>query len=154
MIVTLKREAYLSECTIGMLEVGGRKFATLENPRDATDKHDRCLPPGEYRLVALTRASGEKAFGIVNPSADVWLLPSDVPKPRVTDARSAVFIACGFSVNDTLGGHIAPGKGRCKQNGTWQLELPRDAMNEIRTLIGNRFDLKLLIEDSSNDTQS
>lgn len=149
MIVTLTREAYLADCTIGMLEVVGRKFPTIENPRTAQDKHDSCLPPGEYRLVSVTRASGEKAFGIVNPQAGVWLVPSDVPRSKVTDARSAVFVAAGFSVNDTLGGHVAAGKRRYKDNGTWALDLSRDAMNEIRTLVGNRWDIKLVIQEAS-----
>lgn len=147
MILTLRREAYLPNGTLGVLEVNGRKFATLENPGRVGDKHDACLPPGSYKLLPRQRASGEKAFAVVNNVLGVWERPTDVPQHAVTDARSAVFLAAGTTVDDLVGCHIAPGKERIKRSNGWLLEGTREAMNEIRTLIGSRFDLMLIIEE-------
>ena len=147
MIITLKREARLPDGTLGMLEVNGRKFPTLENPaRTACDRHDTCLPPGTYRLMPKQRASGEKAFAVVNALNGVWERPSDVPR-HVTDARSAVFLAAGVSLDDLTGSHIAPGKERVKRSAGWAMEGTREAMNEIRTLVGSRLDIVLIIEE-------
>ena len=152
MILTLRRDSYFPDCTLGVLEVAGRRFATIENPKEPDgpglhDKHDICLPAGTYRLISMTRASGEKAYAIVNPQLRVWHLPSEVPSFRRTDARSAVYLAAGFCVDDVVGSHIAPGKDRIRQHGRWRMDSSRDAMNEIRTLIGARTDVGLLIED-------
>lgn len=148
MIITLQREPAIDGCVLGVLEVAGRKFPTLERPRSAADKHDSCLPAGMYRLLAMTRAGGERCYGIVNTMLGVWMLPSEVPESKITDARSAVFLASGFTADDLIGSHIAPGKDRIKAAGNWQLSNTRDAMNEIRTLVGHKIDLQLLIEDS------
>lgn len=146
MIITLRREASRADGTIGALEINGKKFPTLENPARPGDKHDTCLPPGMYKLVPKQRASGEKAFAIVNPMEGVWETPTEVPRHAVTDARSAVFIAAGVTVDDLIGSHIAPGKLRLRRGFGWFMEGSREAMNEIRTLIGTRFDLTLIIE--------
>lgn len=151
MILTLKRESYLTDGTLGVLEVNGKKFPTLENPRRDGDRHDCCLPPGIYRVLPRQRASGEKAFAIVNALLGVWELPTEVP-PRFTDARSAVFLAAGMSVDDLVGCHVAPGKERVRSNGLWSLKGTRDAMNEIRTLIGAQLDIKLVIEENGHVT--
>jgi len=149
MILTLRREASSDAGVIGMLDVNGRRFPTLERPPAAADKHDACLPAGTYRLLSMTRASGERCFALASASLNVYMLPSEVPPTRVTDARSAVFLAAGFTLDDLIGGHIAPGKERAKSNGMWTLKGTRDAMNEIRTLVGTRFDLTLIIEDAT-----
>lgn len=148
MIITLKREARLPDGTLGMLEVNGRKFPTLENPAwGAGDKHDTCLPAGTYRLLPKQRASGEKAFAVVNAMHGVWERPSEVPKHAVTDARSAVFLAAGVTLDDLVGAHIAPGKERVKRTAGWFMDGTREAMNEIRTLVGSRLDIVLIIEE-------
>lgn len=144
MILTLRREALNNGVTLGILEVAGKKFPTIELPPDSTDKHDSCVPFGEYRVVGHVRASGEKAFLLTNPTLGVWGMPSEAN--GVTDARSAVFLAAGYHINDLIGSHIAPGKNRIKKGGDWILEHSRDAMNEIRTLIGSKFDIQLVIE--------
>lgn len=146
MIITLKREQRLPDGTIGVLEVAGKKFPTLENPRRDGDRHDDCLPAGAYKLLPKQRASGEKAFAVVNAMNGVWERPSDVPR-HVTDARSAVYLAAGVTVDDLVGCHIAPGKQRVKRSFGWYMEGSREAMNEIRTLVGAGFDLALIIEE-------
>jgi len=145
-IITLRREGEVQSATIGVLEVNGKKYPTLENPAHGGIKHDSCLPPGQYRLVPKQRASGEKAFAIVNPMEGVWETPSEVPRHAVTDARSAVYLAAGASTDDLTGSHIAPGKLRARRGNGWLMEGSREAMNEIRTLVGSRLDITLIIE--------
>jgi hypothetical protein len=145
MVLTLRREAHLADGTIGVLEVNGRKFPTLENRRDVTDRHDGCLPPGSYKLFPRQRASGEKAYAVANPMLGVWERPMEVPT-HVTDARSAVYLAAGNTLDDLTGCHIAPGKQRVKRGHNWCLEGTREAMNEIRTLLGSTLDLMLIVE--------
>ena len=146
MIVVLRREAFLADGTLGVLEVAGRKFPTLENRRDVVDRHDGCVPAGSYRLLPRLRASGEKAYAVSNPMLGVWELPREVPR-HVTDARSAVYLVAGVTLDDLIGCHIAPGKERVKRTHGWWMEGTRDAMNEIRTLIGSALDVMLTVED-------
>lgn len=146
MILTLRREAYLADGTIGVLEVNGRKFPTLENRRDVHDRHDGCVPAGSYRLLPKCRASGEKAYAVANPMLGVWERPSEVPR-HVTDARSAVFLAAGVTLDDLIGCHIAPGKQRVKRAHGWWMDGSREAMNEIRTLVGSTLDLMIVVEE-------
>ena len=146
MIVTLKREAYLPDGTLGILEVQGRKFPTLENHRKASDRHDACLPAGAYRLTPTQRAGGDKCYSISSPLLGVWERPSEVPK-HVTDARSAVFLAAGFTLDDLVGSHVAVGKDRSRSREGWLLQHSRDAVNEVRTLIGSALDITLIVED-------
>lgn len=145
-ILTLHRELSRDDGTIGMLEIRGRNFPTLELPGAASDKHDACLAPGMYRLRQVKRASGEKAFAVVAPENGVWQLPSDVPRHRVTDARSAVFLAAGVCLDDLVGCHIAPGMSRRREGRGWLLDSSVEAMNQIRTLITTQLGLTLVIE--------
>lgn len=149
MQLTLRREAHFADGTIGVLEVQGRKFLTLELRAggEGADKHDTCLPPGTYRLTPVQRAGGERCYTISNPALGVWQRPSDVPRTAATDARSAVFLAAGFGTDDLVGCHVAVGKGRSKVRGAWQVEDPRGALNEVRTLIGGAFDVTLTVEE-------
>lgn len=146
MIVTLKREAFLTDGTIGVLRVYDKTFPTLENRRDVVDRHDGCIPAGMYRLLPRCRASGEKAYAVANPLLGVWERPMDVPR-HVTDARSAVYLAAGVTLDDLVGCHIAPGKARVKRSMGWWVEGTKDALNEIRTLLGSTLDLMLVVED-------
>lgn len=149
MNLTLRREAHFADGTIGVLDVQGRKFLTLELAAGGADadKHDTCLPPGTYRLTPVQRAGGERCYSISNPTLGVWQRPSDVPRGAVTDARSAVYLAAGFGVDDLVGCHVAVGKVRSKVRGAWQLADTRGALNELRTLIGGAFDIVLTVEE-------
>lgn len=145
MIVTLRREAYLPDGTLGVIEVQGRKFPTLENRLTGHDKHDCCIPVGSYRLTPVQRAAGEKCFAISAPALGVWARPSEVPR-SITDARSAVFLAAGLSLDDLVGSHVAVGKDRSKTRDGWLLHASKDAVNEIRTLLGSTLDITLIVE--------
>lgn len=145
-IITLRRELSRDDGTLGMLEIRGKHFPTLELPPGAGDKHDTCLSPGMYRLRQVKRASGEKALAVVAPEHGVWQLPSEVPRHRITDARSAVYLAAGACLDDLIGSHIAPGISRRREGRSWLLDSSVEAMNQIRTLIQSQLGLTLVIE--------
>lgn len=153
MILTLRRE-YLPDCTLGLLEVSGKKFFTLERPWRAHGvgragvEHLSCVPEGSYRLVPWTRPSGEKTFALSNPQLDVYQAPFDIPRERHGIARSLILIHAADYVHDVLGG-IGPGLGRSRETCGWAVTGSRDAMNQIRTLVAHKFDLTLIIERQS-----
>lgn len=154
MILTLHREQYLADCTLGLLEVSGKKFFTIERPwephlvgRGGTE-HRSCVPEGNYRLIPWTRPSGEKAFALSNPQLDIYQGPFDIPRDRIGIARSLILIHAADYVHDVLGG-IGPGLARSREPWGWIVTSSKDAMNQIRTLVAHKFDLTLIIERHS-----
>lgn len=151
MIITLHREQYLPECTLGLLEVSGKKFFTIERPWEAHAvgragaDHRSCVPEGTYRLIPWMRPSGEKTFALSNPALDVYQAPFDIPRERHGIARALILIHAADYVHDVLGG-IGPGLGRSREQGHWVVTSSRDAMNQIRTLVAHKFDLTLIIQ--------
>jgi hypothetical protein len=151
MILTLTRTQYLPDCTLGMLEVAGKKFFTLERPwlphpvgRAGAD-YASCIAEGSYRLVPWMRPSGEKTFALSNPQLDVYQAPFDIPREKHGIARALILIHAADYVHDVLGG-IGPGLGHKREQGGWMVTSSRDAMNQIRTLVAHKFDLTLIIE--------
>lgn len=151
MILTLVRDQYLPDCTLGTLEVMGRKFFTIERPwipdpvGKAGVKYRSCVCEGAYRLTPVVRPSGEKAFSLSNPMLDVYQYPSDVPKGREAFTRTLVLIHAANFVYDVIG-CIGPGLERTRTNDGWMVTNSRDAMNQIRTLVASRFDITLTIQ--------
>lgn len=151
MLITLHREQYLPDCTLGLLEVSGKKFFTIEKPWRQSEagrggvEHYSCVPEGEYRMVPWTRPSGEKTFALSNPQLDVYQRPFDVPRDKRSIARSLILIHAADYVHDVLGG-IGPGLGRSRDPDGWVVTSSRDAMNQIRTLVAHKFDLTLIIQ--------
>lgn len=151
MILTLTREQFLTDCTLGLIEVAGKKFFTIERPWEAHPaarggvEYRSCVPEGSYRLIPWTRPSGEKTFALSNPQIDVYQTPFDVPRERRGIARSLILIHAADYVHDVLGG-IGIGLGRKSEQYGWVVLQSRDAMNQIRTLVAHRFDLTLIIQ--------
>lgn len=149
MILSLTRE-YMQDCTLGLLEVAGRKFFTIERPWEPHAvgrggvEHRSCVPEGQYRLIPWMRPSGEKTFALSNPQLDVYQGPFDIPRERRGIARALILIHAADYVHDVLGG-IGPGLARERDNGSWVVTSSRDAMNQIRTLTAHKFDLTLII---------
>lgn len=154
MILTLQRQQYLADCTLGFLEVAGRKFFTIERPWEphptglAGADFRSCVPEGSYRLVPWTRPSGEKTLALSNPTLDVYPAPYDIPRERHGVARCLILIQAADYVHDVLGG-IGPGLDRSHGRNGWLVTSSRDAMNQIRTLVAHKFDLTLIIERQS-----
>lgn len=151
MLITLTRDQYLADCTLGVLEVAGKRFFTIERPwlpdpvGKAGVKYRSCVCEGAFRLTPFTRPSGEKAFRLSNPTLDVFESPTDVPKGREDSTRTLVLIHAANYVYDVIG-CIGPGMSRLKTPQGWMVANSREAMNQIRTLVGMTFDLTLLIK--------
>ena len=151
MILTLTRDQFLTDCTLGLMEVSGKKFFTIERPWEPHPtgrggvEHRSCVPEGSYRLVPWTRPSGEKTFALSNPQIDVYQTPFDVPREKRGIARSLILIHAADYVHDVLGG-IGAGLDRKREGSGWVITSSRDAMNQIRTLVAHKFDLTLIIQ--------
>lgn len=151
MMLTLTRDQYLPECTMGVLEVAGKRFFTMERPwipdpvGKAGVKYRSCICEGTFRVTPFTRPSGEKAFRISNPSLDVYEDPFQVPRGKEDSARTLVLIHAANYVFDVIG-CIGPGMERTKTLKGWMVTSSREAMNQIRTLIGATYDISLLIK--------
>lgn len=140
---TITRDTPHSELWLGILEIAGRKFHTLE----AAD----CLPSGTYRLRHHQRPNGEQCFALVSPQAGVYHQPYDVPASRKPVAKFLRLIHAGDYFWDAQS--IALGKNRILETirgsgtpmKTWRMAETKSAMNELRTLIGNSFDNEVTI---------
>lgn len=152
MELRLKRDIRLPDCTLGVLEVGAHKLYTIERPwiehpdgGKCGMRFESCVTEGRYRLRPHVRPSGEKTWALTNAMLDCYYLPSEVPAAKIAACRTLVLIHAGNYVWD-VNGCIAPGKRRSKRQFGWMVERSRDAMNEIRTVVGNALDLWLTIE--------
>lgn len=154
MIIVLQRQQYLADCTLGFLEVAGKRFFTIERPWEphalglAGAEFRSCVPEGNYRLIPWMRPSGEKTFALSNPSLDVYQAPFDIPRERHGVARCLILIHAADYVHDVLGG-IGPGLERARDRNGWLVTSSREAMNQIRTLVAHKFDLTLIIDRQS-----
>lgn len=111
MNVTLVRHAYLPDATLGTLQVGDLKLATLEegwikNPfgrggqRRQPGKRESCVDDGAYVLEEHDTPKHPHCWALVNPRLGVW--HSSVP-PGLPYGRSAILIHAGNTVEDTEG---------------------------------------------------
>lgn len=147
----LRRDQFLPDCTLGLLEVCGKTFFTMERPWRSTEggkageEYVSCVPEGSYRLLPHMRPSGEKTFALSNPGLGIFQHPWEVPREQRTIARALILIHAADYVHDVLGG-IGPGLQRRRDQNGWIVTSSREAMNQIRTLVANKFDLTLIIE--------
>ncbi len=111
MLIDLKRFAYLTDCTRGVLKVGTHSFQTVERPwvynpeGPGGTPFESCIPDGEYRLRSYVRPSGKKAFILSNELLGVYEQEEDRPQLR---GRYLILIHPGNTVADVVG-CIAPG---------------------------------------------
>lgn len=146
MQLTLTRDTPHSELWLGILEVAGRKFHTLE-PAD-------CLPPGTYRLRHHQRPNGEQCFALICPQVGIYHQPYDIPSSRRSTARYLALVHAGNYWWDAAA--VALGKDRVLETirgstttiRTWRMAETKSAMNELRTLIGQKFDIEVTIISS------
>lgn len=157
MIWTIHRDQYLPECTLGQIEVAGRKFSTIEPPwtphpvgRGGVE-YRSCVPEGSYRVTPCVRPNGEKTFALSNPELDVYETPFEIPVQRRGIARSLIFLQAADYAHDLHGG-IGAGLLRTRGRDAWLLQSSRDAMNQIRTLVSHTFDLALIIRGDHAQT--
>ncbi|CAB4165409.1 hypothetical protein UFOVP820_44 [uncultured Caudovirales phage] len=153
MILELIRDTSLPYCTLGRLIVAGKTFFTIERPwipdprSPGGTKGVSCIPTGEYRLERHSGEAFQKVWAMVNAANGVYHLPADVPAGLRSSARTACLIHPANWAHE-LRGCIAPGKTRAMDSTRhWMVTRSRDAVNEIRTLIGTSLDLKLTISN-------
>lgn len=104
---TLTRFAYLSSCTLGWLEFGPLRLATMERPWLPNPKglggmpKLSCIPDGSYRVYPHNSVKFPETYGVANELLGVW--PAIVPSANKGWGRSAVLIHKGNKVADVIG---------------------------------------------------
>lgn len=111
MIITLKRFAYLDDCTRGTLHVGNHIFQTIERPwiknpaGPGGTPFESCIPDGTYQLHSYMRPSGKKAFILSGSDQGVFEQEADMGN---SIGRYLILIHPGNTTADVVG-CIAPG---------------------------------------------
>lgn len=152
--ITILRDLRTSNETVGWLSIGVRKWPTVERPwvpsalTPAGTKGVSCLPPGEYRLEPHSGDSFTNVWAFVNPQLDVYHWDWEVPRAKRGVARTVALIHPANWASE-LRGCVAPGKSRSfdQQAGRWFVERSRDAVNEIRSVIGSSADVRAIIKE-------
>lgn len=151
MQLMLNRDLRTTDFSVGVLEIAGKKFHTMERPwipdplgGIAGKKYESCIPYGTYRVEHWDSVKFGKVFILSNPLLGVYRLPSDVPKGQEATTRTLCLIHAGNYVHDVIG-CVAVGKGRLKSGKAWMIVNSREALNEVRTLVGTRIDVTLTI---------
>ena len=92
-LLTLQR-IHLPDATVGVLTMGTRRWATLED-RGPGEVPDTCVPPALYDLVPHSGPKYPDTYALVGG------IVSHLPEPG--KKRSAVLVHWGNVVEDTLG---------------------------------------------------
>jgi hypothetical protein len=154
MMLVLRRDMPLGQCTLGVLTVGDRRFQTIERPwvdntfgGKSGAKFVSCVAPGLYRVERFVRPSGEKAFILSNPELDVYRSDEEVEQcSKGTDlCRTRVLMHIANYVEDVVG-CIGVGEERKYVAYKWMVTKSKQSMALLRSLIGSDLDLKLRIE--------
>jgi hypothetical protein len=145
METTLTRFAYLADCTLGWLNVGPLRLATLEEPwkadpdgpggqrRDA-GLRESCVPDGTFDLkphVSARYPAG--VWYLANTNLGVYA-PGTRPGGQKW-GRDAVLIHSGNTTEDTEG-CILVGKTHVLMGGRHQVLESRNALELLRGLLG------------------
>lgn len=149
MLLHLLRDQATDELTLGVLTLPtGRKLYTIERPWVPSPhglsgvKYESCVSDGVYRLDRHSSEKFGQVWALVNPALDVYHYPYEVPRTKARYARTAILIHAGNWVRDVIG-CIAPGKTRARVEGEWMVLNSRDALNELRTVIGSKIEVSL-----------
>ena len=150
----LQRDLKTPNETLGYLSLRERKWPSIERAWIASPnspagrKGVSCVPPGEYRVVPHTTESHPRVWALLNPQLDVYHWDWEVPQDKRGLARTVCLIHVANWASE-LRGCIAIGKLRTKDSkGTWMVERSRDAVNELRSVIGTSVDLRLIISEA------
>lgn len=113
MKVELVRFAYCADVTLGWLNVGTLKLATLEEPwspdpdvpggqRREIGKRESCVPDGAYQLHVHNGTKWRGVWCLENRALGVYRQPADIPQGQKY-GRSAILIHSGVDTNSILG---------------------------------------------------
>lgn len=145
MNLLLPRFAYWPDvATLGFLDVGGLRLATLEEPwrpdpdgpggqrRDGKLK-ESCVPDGRYELVPHDGATHKGVYALVAPTLGVYRWPGDIPANQPW-GRSAILIHAGNST-EAIMGCIAVGlKHEIRNNRPWVTDSAK-ALDMLRAVL-------------------
>lgn len=144
MIITLTRDAAQSVgCSLGVLDVDGHHFQTIERPWVASQScragtpHVSCVPEGTYKLVPHDSPKHPQTWALVNLDLGVCHDPS-------VGLRSDVLIHPANYASE-LEGCIAPGERRFLHGGEWAVVDSRRAFNMIKLLMQYPGDHSIVI---------
>lgn len=150
MLLTLTRDTKTPELILGILEVEGHKFHTLEPASSA-------IPHGQYRARSHRRPSGEQCFELTCPQLGVYESPLQVPPSQRETAYSQVHIHAGeywwhVSASVAIGKsrEFTTVKGSFGASRTWRLGDTLSAMNELRTVIGRCWDIQVVVTSNGS----
>lgn len=135
---TLSRFAYLSDCTLGYLEVGGLKLATLERPWIENPKglggmpRASCIPDGNYRIMPHDSTKFPMTFAIANELMGVYA--GAIPTGQAW-GRTAVLIHAGNTVADVVG-CIIVGTRHSQWQGTHCIIESQIALHQLQSILG------------------
>src|ERR1700741_3583645 len=136
---TLSRFAYLNDCTLGWLEFGPLKLATIERPWVVNPKglggmpRLSCIPDGQYRVVPHDSQKFPETYCLANELLGVW--PAIVPVGNKGWGRSAVLIHAGNSAADVIG-CVAVGKSHSVWDATHCVLESKKALDSLRVFLG------------------
>lgn len=149
----LNRDYATSYCTLGRLTdpMTGRNWQTIERPWVPSSgvpcgaKGASCIPLGTYRVERYSSDAHPNVYALSAPALWVCVMESQVPPTQQGLARTRVLIHPANWASE-LRGCIAPGKERAKgADGLWMMQRSRDAMNEIRNVLGRSVEISLTI---------
>lgn len=135
---TLSRFAYLADCTLGWLEFGNLRLATLERPWIVNPKGQggmprlSCVPDGQYRLMPHSSEKFPETFCLANELLGVY--PAALPAGQAW-GRTAVLIHSGNTAADVVGCVIV-GTKHSFWDATHCILESRVALDRLRTCLG------------------
>lgn len=108
MHLILRRSNGEQERTTGILQAGGRVFATMERPWIESPagpggmRRQSCVPPGTYRVDPWNSVNFPETYIITNPQLGVYRQPGDIPADQAW-GRSAILIHVANFVRNVVG---------------------------------------------------
>lgn len=134
MIIELARIAYLAECTLGWLQAGPLRLATIERPWIPTTQHrggknrESCVPDGEYTVIKHSSDRFKNVWALINEELDVFYQVA--PRP----GRTAILIHAGNRVRDVIG-CIAVGQEHGTMEGEHAVLRSQLALQHLRSVL-------------------
>jgi len=139
MILTLTRERNPQpDCTLGYLQVGSLKLATIERPWVPSPtckggkKGESCVPLGTYDLVLHKSLKHGKTWALVNHELDVVRFEGEDGDPDEDRATCLIHVA---NYARELQGCIAPGIAHQRQGNEYMVTSSRKAMEILRSVL-------------------
>lgn len=121
------RRAYLDNCCIGKLSIGGElMFYTVERPWKSNEKSVSCVPAGRYELEPYSSDKHPDCWALKNEALGVT--------PYGPSQRTHCLIHVANFPHE-VEGCIAPGMEL--HPASWGVARSRDAMEKLRVLLGN-----------------